>query len=150
MFSKNEKYNQGIYKPINSKKYKGSTYPIYRSGYELKFFKWCDINSRVIEWGSENYVIPYISPLDGKLHRYFVDNYVKLQLDNEKIEKYLIEIKPFKQTLKPIKGNKKNTTFLYEAQMFVQNTAKWDAAKSFCDKKGFKFLILTEHELNIK
>lgn len=150
MFVKSEKYNQGIYKPINSKKYKGSTYPVYRSGYELKFFKWCDITERVVEWGSENYVIPYINPLDGKMHRYFVDNYVKLKISENVYEKYLIEIKPFKQTLKPTKGNKKNTTYIYEAQTFVQNQAKWQAAKSYCDKKGLKFLILTENELNIK
>jgi len=150
MFSRNEKYTQGIYKPINPKKYKGNTYPIYRSGYELKFFKWCDSNNRVLEWGSENYIIPYMNPVTGKYQRYFVDNYVKIQLDNNKTEKYLIEIKPFIQTLKPIKGRKKETTFIYEAKTFIQNKAKWEAAKSFCDKKGFKFLILTENELNIK
>jgi hypothetical protein len=149
MFAKNDKYNQGLYKPINSKKYKGGTYAVYRSGYELKFFRWCDTNSRVLEWGSENYVVPYLSPLDGRYHRYFVDNYVKLQIGENKTEKYLIEIKPYIQTFKPEKGNKRNSTFLYEAKTYVTNQAKWDAAKAFCDKKGFKFLILTEKELNI-
>jgi len=150
MFKKDDRYTQGIYKPINSKKYKGNGYPIYRSGYELKFFKWCDSNARVLEWGSENYIIPYLNPLDNKYHRYFIDNYVKIKLDNDKIEKYLIEIKPFKQTLKPEKkGNKKQTTFIYEAKTFIQNKAKWDAAKKYCDSKGFKFLIITEKELNI-
>ena len=149
MFKKDDRYTQGIYKPINPKKYKGQDLPIYRSGYELKFFRWCDTNSRVLEWGSENYVIPYLNPVDNKYHRYFVDNYVKLKISDEKTEKYLIEIKPFKQTLKPEKGNKRNTTFLYEARTFIQNKAKWEAAKKFCDNKGFKFLILTEKELNI-
>lgn len=150
MFVKNDKYRQGIYKPINAHKYKGKGYAIYRSSYELKFFKWCDGNHRVLEWGSENFVIPYLNPIDSKYHRYFVDNYVKIQLDNNVVEKYLIEIKPFKQTLKPSKGNKRNTTFIYEARTYVQNCAKWDAAKAFCDQKGFKFLIITENELNIK
>jgi hypothetical protein len=149
VFKKDNRYTQGIYKPINPNKFKGNGFAIYRSGYELKFFKWCDTNKRVLEWGSENYVIPYLSPLDGKYHRYFVDNYVKIQLDNNIIEKYLIEIKPFVQTLKPEKGRKKQTTFLYEAKTFITNKAKWDAAKKFCEKKNFKFLILTEKELNI-
>lgn len=149
MFKKDDRYTQGVYKPINPQKYKGKGFAIYRSGYELKFFKWCDTNKRVLEWGSESYVIPYLSPLDGKYHRYFVDNYVKLQLDNNKIEKYLIEIKPFAQTKKPEKGRKRQTTFIYEAKTFITNKAKWEAAQKFCDKKGFKFLILTEKELNI-
>ena len=149
MFKKDDRYTQGIYKPINQQKYKGQGFPIYRSGYELKFFRWCDTNCRVLEWGSENVIIPYFNPVSNKYQRYFVDNYVKLQLDN-KIEKYLIEIKPFKQTCKPEKGNKKETTFIYEARTFIQNKAKWDAAKKYCENKGLKFLIITEKELNIK
>ena len=103
MFVKNDRYNQGIYKPINPQKYRGKGYAIYRSGYELKFFKWCDMNSRVLEWGSENFVIPYLNPLDSKYHRYFVDNYVKIKLDNNIIEKYLIEISLLNKRLNLLK-----------------------------------------------
>ena len=68
-----KKYKQGVYKPINPEKFIGKTAQ-YRSGLELKFFRFFDLNENVIKWGSENIVIPYISPIDLKQHRYFVDN----------------------------------------------------------------------------
>jgi hypothetical protein len=149
MNTSSEGYRQGIYKPINRGKYKGLKLPIYRSGYELKFFRWCDANTKVLEWGSESVIIPYMNPVDQKYHRYFVDNYIKFQKDGV-LHKYLIEIKPSYQTIRPIKGRKKPTTFIYEAKTYIQNKAKWEAAEKWCDQKGYKFLILTEKELNIK
>ena len=98
-------YKQGLYTPINKEKYIGKGTPRYLSSWELKFFRWCDLNTNIIEWGSENIIIPYISPVDKRIHRYMVDNYVKIKEGN-KITKYLIEIKPKKQTVAPGKhGN---------------------------------------------
>ena len=74
---KYSQYKQGIYKP--SDKYVGSNKPIYRSSWELKFFRWCDSNPNVLEWTSESICIPYTSPLDGRVHRYFVDNTVVIK-----------------------------------------------------------------------
>lgn len=143
-----KKYSQGVYKPTNKQKYVGAKYPRYLSSWELKFFRWCDNNDRIIKWGSESIKIPYKSPLDGRVHNYLVDNVVHLKTHNGQIKKYLIEIKPKKQTQPPSKhGNKKRSTLIYETQMFVTNQAKWHAARIFCEKHNYKFMILTEDEL---
>lgn len=143
-----KKYSQGVYKPTNKQKYVGVKYPRYLSSWELKFFRWCDNNDRIIKWGSESIKIPYKSPLDGRVHNYLVDNVVHLKAHNGQIKKYLIEIKPKKQTQPPSKhGNKKRSTLIYETQMFVTNQAKWQAARLFCEKHNYKFMILTEDEL---
>ena len=140
-------YKQGLYNPLHAEKYIGTKPIIYRSGWELKFFRWCDKNTNVLKWGSESVIIPYISPVDGRAHRYFVDNLVIIK-EGAKIVKYLVEIKPKKQTIPPVASKrKKRTTMLYESQMYVVNRAKWEAAKKWCKKKGYKFVILTEDQL---
>tara|TARA_E500000318_G_scaffold5280_3_gene5468 strand:- start:479 stop:955 length:477 start_codon:yes stop_codon:yes gene_type:complete len=147
---KDKRYRQGIFKPINSEKYIGQGNPTYRSGWELKFFRWADLNENILAWGSENIIIPYNNPLTGKVHRYFVDNFVVFKDKDGNKNKFLIEIKPSKQTQRPVKTKyKKQKTIIYEQKMYVQNTAKWEAAKKWAEKKGYKFLIITEKELNI-
>ena len=146
MPKKYKQYKQGIYKPT-SNKYKGCSYPKYRSSWELKFFRWCDNNPRVLEWSSESVAVPYTSPIDGRPHRYFVDNVIKIQ-EGAEIKKYLIEIKPKKQTVKPkAHGNKKKSTIMYENLEYIRNMAKWAAAKKWCEKRNYKFQILTEDHL---
>lgn len=145
-----DRYKQGEFKPQNPEKYKGRHTPVYRSSYEQKFMLWADANENVIEWTSESTVIPYRNPLTNRISRYFVDNYVKMEIDG-KIMKYLIEIKPSAQTKKPTHTKRKRKkTLLYETQMWAKNQAKWAAAKTWADKRGINFLILTEKELGIK
>jgi hypothetical protein len=140
-------YKQGLYSPSNKKKYVGRGTPRYLSSWELKFFRWCDNNPNVVEWSSENVVIPYVSPVDKRPHRYMVDNMVKLR-EGDKVTKYLIEIKPKKQTRRPTQhGNKKQTTILHENMTYAVNLAKWKAAQEWCKKRGYKFQILTEDHL---
>lgn len=150
---KNPRFKQGIYMPINKQKYKGNDYPRYLSSWELKLFRFCDSNPDVLEWGSENIVIPYISPIDNKVHNYIVDAVIKLKT-KDGIKKFLVEVKPYKQTIKPInrrtKSNKIPKSLLYEQLNYIRNTAKWNAAKEWCRKRGFEFTILTEHQLNIR
>jgi hypothetical protein len=142
-----KKYKQGVFKPRNANKYKGTTPIIYRSGMELTYMKWCDFNSNVIEWLSESTVIPYIKPTDGKLHRYFVDFSIKLKT-NSGIQKYLVEIKPFRQTQQPkLAGKKTQSTLLYEQIQYAVNQAKWQACEAWCKSHNYKFLILTEKDL---
>ena len=93
------KYRQGIFTPVNQDKFIGNK-AIYRSGLELRFMRFCDSNDNVLRWGSENVIIPYISPLDGRVHKYYVDNFVIIK-EGEIIKKYLIEIKPSSQTAPP-------------------------------------------------
>jgi len=141
----NKNYRQGIFTPKNADKFIG-TKAVYRSGLELKFMRFCDNNPNVLKWSSENVVIPYISPIDGRVHRYFVDNFVVIKEGNQ-IKKYLVEIKPYKQTMSPTTKYRKREHLLYEQQMYSVNQAKWASAREFCAKKGLEFLILTEKDL---
>jgi hypothetical protein len=118
---------------------------IMRSSWETKFAIWCDKNPQVIKWNSEETVIPYLSPVDGKIHRYFVD--FKIQTLNKKI--YLVEIKPKQQTLPP-KGTKKTKRYLTEASTYLVNQSKWEYATRYCKERNWEFIILTEYELGIK
>ena len=142
-------FRQGRYIPLNKDKYKGDhSNIIYRSSYELKFMKWLDMSSSCIAWSSEETVVIYRSPVDDKLHRYFVD--FKITLKQNNIEKtYLVEVKPFHQTQPP--KNTKNKKTLVESVMTYQvNQAKWDAAKKYCSTNGWEFKLITEYELGIK
>lgn len=146
---KNSNYKQGIFSPKNPKKYKGSLPIIYRSGLELKSFRYLDNNPNVLTWGSESIVIPYQSPADGKIHRYFVDLVAALKSKDGTIKKLLIEVKPEKQTRPPtITAKKKQKTMLYEKYQWAVNQAKWDAAKNWCKAKNYLFIILNEKHLN--
>ena len=146
---KNSNYKQGIFNPKNPKKYKGSLPIIYRSGLELKSFRYLDNNPNVLTWGSESIIIPYQSPADGKIHRYFVDLVAALKSKDGTIKKLLIEVKPEKQTRPPtITAKKKQKTMLYEKYQWAVNQAKWDAAKNWCKAKNYLFIILNEKHLN--
>ena len=144
---KSGKFKKGIYRPLYNQKFLGKQYPQYRSSWELHFFKWCDHNLNVLEWTSECVIIPYTSPIDSRTHKYYVDNTLVLKEDHRKV-KYLIEIKPYKQTQRPtMVGRKKQSTLLHEQATYDINQAKWKAAKQWADEHGYKFLILTEREL---
>lgn len=145
-FKKDDRFKQGIFKPKNPEKFMGE-YAIFRSSYERRFFLWADKNPNVLEWSSEQIVIPYKSPLDNRIHRYYIDAYMVLK-EGDVIKKYLIEIKPYSQTQppKPSKRKKKETV-LYENIQWQINNAKWESAKKFAESKGAKFIILTENEL---
>ena len=111
--------------------------------------KYCDHNSAIVEWGSETMIIPYKSPVDNKIHRYFVDFYVKIKDSEGKITKYLIEIKPEKFTKPPEIPKRKTKRFIEEVFNYGTNQAKWKAANEYCQDRGMKFLVLTEKDLGI-
>ena len=145
---KNKNYRQGIFNPRNPKKYKGSLPIIYRSSLELKSFRYLDDNPNVITWGSESIIIPYQSPLDGKIHRYFVDLVAALKSKDGTIKKLLIEVKPEKQTRPPVESaHKKQKTIIYERYQWNLNQAKWNAARKWSESKGYIFIILNEKHL---
>ena len=142
---------KGRYQPNNPLKYKGNFKNIiYRSLWEKKFMRYCDSNQNILEWGSEEYIIPYRSPLDNKIHRYFPDFYIKVNEKNGHIKKYLIEIKPKRQCVEPKVQKNKTRGYLYEVYEYARNQAKWKAAKSFCADRLWEFKVLTEDELGIK
>tara|TARA_Y100000401_G_scaffold61112_1_gene48430 strand:+ start:17 stop:454 length:438 start_codon:yes stop_codon:yes gene_type:complete len=142
---------KGKYRPTNPKKYKGDpTNIIYRSLWERKFMCYCDLNDNILEWGSEEFFIPYRSPLDNRVHRYFPDFYIKYRKSNGSICRSIIEVKPDKQTRPPKKPKRQTKGYLYEVTQYVKNEAKWDAAKEFCKDRLWEFRIFTEKELGIK
>lgn len=141
---------KGKFIPRNVSKYRGDYRNIiYRSSWELKFMKYCDLNKNILEWGSEEIVIPYRSPLDGRIHRYFVDFYIKVKNVDGDIQKYLIEVKPKKQTKAPKIQKKMTKKYVYEVTEYAKNQAKWDAAKEFCEDRNYKFMLITEDELKV-
>ena len=142
---------KGKYRPTNPKKYKGDpTNIIYRSLWERKFMVYCDLNDNILEWGSEEFFIPYRSPLDNRVHRYFPDFYIKYRKSNGCICRSIIEVKPDKQTRPPKKPKRQTKGYLYEVTQYVTNEAKWDAAKEFCKDRLWEFRIFTEKELGVK
>ena len=142
---------KGRYRPSNPKKYKGNPSNIvYRSLWERKFMVYCDNHTKILEWGSEEIALPYRSPIDNKVHRYFPDFYIKVRESNGKIKRYIIEIKPKKQTLEPTVKKRKTKGYIYEVYEYAKNQAKWKAAEEFCKDRMWEFKVLTEDELGIK
>jgi hypothetical protein len=145
------KYYQGKFNPKNPHKYKGDpTNIIYRSSWELKVMIKFDNEPNIIWWKSEEIAIPYRSPIDGKIHRYFPDFIVQVKNKDGKLEILMIEIKPFKQTQEPKKQKTPSKKYLKEVFTWGINSAKWSAAKEYCKDRGYKFCIFTEKELDIK
>ena len=148
------KTNKGFFKPRNPQKYKGDpTNIIYRSGWELKFMLYLDSRSDVLQWSSEEIIVPYRSPVDGRPHRYFVDFLVTTINKDGKKETTLIEIKPAAQTKPPVlkEGTSpKSRKYINEVFTWGVNQAKWKAATAYCADRGWSFKILTENELGIK
>ena len=139
------------YKPSFPNKYKGNPNNIIcRSSWERRFCHWCDLNESILEWGSEEFWIPYISPVDNRVHKYFPDFIIKVKESNSQVKTYVIEVKPKKQTKMPIKKSKVTKSYLYECTTYAVNQAKWKAAKEFCDDRLIEFKIITEDELGIK
>ena len=142
---------KGRYSPSYPRKYKGNpSNIIYRSLWERKFMVYCDLNQNILEWGSEEIVIPYRSPIDNRVHRYFPDFYVKLKETTGKTKKYIIEVKPKKQTKPPSRPKRQTKGYLREVYEYARNQAKWEAAVDYCKDRLYEFKIMTEDELGIK
>jgi|TARA_B100001564_G_scaffold309543_1_gene280650 hypothetical protein len=142
---------KGKYRPTHPSKYRGNpTNIIYRSLWELKFMKYCDSNSNILEWGSEEVIVPYRSPIDNRYHRYFPDFYIKVKENTGTIKRMIIEIKPQKQCIEPKVQKRKTKSYVYQVCEYAKNQAKWEAAKEFCEDRKWEFKVLTENELGIK
>jgi hypothetical protein len=145
-----KKFLQGRFTPKNPKKYRGNpTQIIYRSSWERKFMDYCDLKDSIVEWSSESTVVPYKFDLDGKTHRYFIDFRITVREKDEKLQTYLVEIKPEKKTKPPKEPKRRTKSFLYESIDYVKNQNKWTAARKHASDRGWKFIILTEKDLGI-
>ena len=141
-------YKQGFFKPTNPKKYRGDAENIvYRSGWEKKVMNWCDTNKSVVSWSSEEVVIPYMSPIDNRVHRYFVDFYVEAIDNNGNKQTYLLEVKPKAQTQEPKFQKRKTKKYITEVMTWGVNEAKWKAAQEYCKDHGWQFKLITEADL---
>lgn len=146
---------KGRFKPNNPSKYRGDpTKIIYRSSWELKVFRVCDMNPDVIWWQSEEVVIRYVSPIDNKVHRYFPDIVMCKKVPTGEQQVLMIEIKPHKQTLPPDPANRNKTKtgrvsrrYLNEVKTYGVNEAKWAAAREYCKQKGWHFITMTEKDI---
>lgn len=141
---------KGKFKPKSPEKYQGDpTNIIYRSLWEMRFMRYLDHHPGVIQWSSEEVIVPYISPVDKRVHRYYPDFWVKMKAESGQINTLLIEIKPFRQTRIPIKPEKLSRKFINEARTYSVNQAKWKAAEEFCKDRKWQFKVLTEKELGL-
>ena len=141
---------KGKYYPSYPRKYKGDpTNIIYRSLWERKFMVYCDKNESILEWASEEIAIPYRSPIDNRVHRYFPDFYMKVQERGGKVKRYMIEVKPAKQTNPPVKPKRQTKGYIREAYEYAKNQAKWKMAREFCADRQWEFKVVTEKELGI-
>lgn len=140
---------KGRFKPKNPKKYNGSAENIiYRSSWELRVMKYFDESASIIWWASEELAIPYRSPVDQKIHRYFPDFIVKVREKTGLVMTYILEVKPEKQTKIPVQ-KRKTQKYLQEAATYAINQEKWRAADIFCQEHGWKFKVVTEKDLGI-
>lgn len=143
------RFYQGRFTPRHPEKYRGNTENIiYRSSWEFTFLTWLDQNPNVFWYASEELCLPYYFQGDSKWHRYYPDFIVELQTKTETRQIWMVEIKPYRQTLAP--GRKRFTnprTQLKETLNYAKNQAKWQAAQAFCSNKGWKFVVITEKTL---
>ena len=139
------------YKPSFPKKYKGdSNNIICRSSWERRFCHWCDLNENIVEWGSEEFYIPYYNPAKERVCRYFPDFIIKVKETTGQIKTYVVEVKPAKQTIPPQKKSKVTKSYIHECATYAVNQAKWKAAKEWCADRMLEFIVITEKELGIK
>ncbi len=123
---------------------------ICRSSWERVFCNWCDKREDVVKWASEEFSIPYVSPKDNRVHRYYPDYLIEVKETGGKTKKYIVEVKPKKQTLPPKKPQRQTKSFIMETVTYAVNQAKWAAATDFALDNGCEFKIITEDELGIK
>ncbi len=146
---KKNTFKQGFYKPIHLEKYAGDASRIvWRSSWELRFMRWCDLQPNVLKWASEELIIPYFSAIDQKQHRYFVDFVVTIRNKLGETMTYLVEIKPHEQTQPP----KPSRSKYYQSKCleYVKNQEKWKAADAWARSHGMKFIVMTEYELGMR
>ena len=146
MKRKNRKTSEFI--PRNPKKYVGRYPIIIWSSWERMFCQWCDLTDTVLSWSSENISIPYYDPVKQKYRRYYPDFWIKITDKADRILKYVIEVKPDRETRPPLKrGRKSKKTQRMQELTFITNKAKWNAADQYCRKLKYQFKILTERNL---
>jgi hypothetical protein len=145
----NGDYRSGKFQPSKPEKYIGDIHNIiYRSSWESHFCVYCDTNDSILKWSSEPIAIKYFNPMDKKDHDYNVDFYIKVLKESGEEQEWIIEIKPERQTQKPIyEGSMtlaKLKSYNHSMQVWITNQAKFKAAKEWAEKRGFRFGVVDE------
>lgn len=140
---------RGVFTPKHPEKYEGRVDNIvYRSGIELRMMKYLDDHPSILKWSSEETIIPYVSPLDNRIHRYFVDFKIERKTKEGSIKTGLIEVKWSTATVPPKVPKKKTRRYYSEVKNWNVNTAKWTAAKALCETNNWDWIIMTEKQLS--
>lgn len=106
-----------------------------------------DENPDIIEWSSEETIVPYISPLDRRRHRYFPDFLIKTRQADGSTKTFMIEVKPKKETIEPKPQKRKTRKYITEVTTWAKNQAKWAAAEEYCLDRGWEFMKMTEETI---
>ena len=143
------RWMRGQFRPKNPEKYVGDINKItFRSSWELAVFTWIDSDPAIVGWGSEIEVIDYYDPVKAKARKYFMDIKMAYRKPDGKPQIALIEIKPYKQTIKPRPNKNKSEKTIYdERTTWMTNSAKWAAARQLCSDRGWEFKIWTEKDI---
>lgn len=142
---------KGKFKPKYPEKYIGDpTNVIYRSLWEMRLMRYFDQHPGILKWGSEELQIPYVSPIDNKIHRYFPDFIIQTKNQDGSINTTVIEVKPYAQTKEPDRNQPKSRRYIKEVYTWGVNQAKWKAAEEYCKDRRWQFKIMTEKEIGIK
>ena len=151
MKERSQKY-KGKYTPEHPAKYMGdSSNIVYRSMWERRCMKYFDVNPSVLQWSSEEVVIPYYDSMSKKVRRYFPDFLIKVKTATGEDKTHLIEVKPSKDLRPPVGGRgKKKSTVLYEMKAYRMNRDKYASARKWCDERGIIFDVWTEKHLKQK
>jgi len=140
---------RGKFYPKHPLKYKGDPNKIvYRSSWEVRVMKYLDENDGVVWWASEEMNVKYISPVDGRVHRYFPDFVVKVRRKDNSSTIFMLEVKPEAQT-KLRQPKRVTKQYVNEAATYAVNQAKWKYAEEFCKDHGWVFRVVTEKDLGI-
>ena len=140
----------GLFRPKNPQKYVGDPNNIvYRSSWECRVMDWLDRNRDIISWASEELIVPYISPVDNRVHRYFPDFLVKVRNKEGQLKTLMIEVKPKKQTQPPMQQRRITKQYITEVTTWGVNQAKWKAATEYCLDRGWEFKLVTETDLGL-
>jgi len=149
----NKNYHQGYYVVKNPEKFLGNPQGVlYRSSWEFRFMFYLDMNPKIRKWNSEGLTIVW-KDMQNKSHRYYPDFYYEMidPKDPNIVEKVIVEIKPMRETQKPVRPVNETLKALrnyeYGYKMYMKNKLKWGAALEYCQKRGYKFVLITEEHL---
>jgi len=146
--TKKSKFRQGYYKLENPDKYTGDpSQIIYRSSWEYKFCRYCDLTKDIVSWSSEPFSIKYYDPVKKKEREYHIDFFIRIAKDGT-MTNYLVEVKPKAKLKMPVLESRQTLKRLkeynYAMEEFIVNKAKKEAAENYAHSMGYKYIIVTE------